>query len=208
MSDTRQRAIAISAVVQAATLVEKVASTGELDLNQASPLLKSLFVTNPDRFEDIYGDPTESLQLGIKTLHTLASGQGDGISPDVTRYTVAILHQESKLRQNKKMLSGLGQGIDNCARQVEHFSETHENTIGALADVYKETLSKLSFRIHVTGDPTHLQNPAIANQVRALLLSGLRAAILWRQMGGRRWHLLIKRGQYIEALSHLVDEKA
>ncbi|MDO6805406.1 DUF489 family protein, partial [Wenyingzhuangia sp. 1_MG-2023] len=66
-----------------------------------------------------------------------------------------------------------------------------------------QTLSNLSFRIHVTGDPMHLQNEHTANKVRALLLSGIRAAILWRQVGGRRWHLLLRRKQYLNALAQL-----
>jgi high frequency lysogenization protein len=70
--------------------------------------------------------------------------------------------------------------------------------IGNLADTYKQTLSTLSFRIKVAGNPQILQNSHNANKVRALLLAGIRAAILWRQVGGRRWHLLFNRKRYIK----------
>ncbi|MFK4754327.1 MULTISPECIES: high frequency lysogenization protein HflD [Oceanospirillaceae] len=203
MTDRRQQAIAIAAVVQAATLVEQLARTGDIPLTDATPLLSSLFEQNPESFDAIYGDPGHSLNLGINTLLTLASGKGGGLSPDITRYTVAILHLESKLRRNQNMITALGNGIQQASRQVEHFSISHENTIAALAELYKQTLSNLSFRIHVTGNPTHLQNEHTANRVRALLLSGIRAAILWRQVGGRRWHLLLRRKQYLNALEQL-----
>ncbi|MDO6681070.1 MULTISPECIES: high frequency lysogenization protein HflD [unclassified Oceanobacter] len=203
MTDRRQQAIAIAAVVQAATLVEQLARTGDTSISDATPLLASLFEQNPESFDDIYGDPSHSLHLGINTLQTLASGKGDSLSPDITRYTVAILHLESKLRRNHDMIAALGNGIQQASRQVDHFSISHENTISALAELYKQTLSNLSFRIHVTGDPMHLQNEHTANKVRALLLSGIRAAILWRQVGGRRWHLLLRRKQYLNALAQL-----
>ena len=83
-----------------------------------------------------------------------------------------------------------------------------KNTIAAVADLYKRTLSNLSFRIHVTGNPTYLQNPATANKVRALLLAGIRAAILWRQVGGKRWHLMVSRSRYLKACDEILGQTA
>ncbi len=80
--------------------------------------------------------------------------------------------------------------------------------MAALAGLYKQTLSNLSFRIHVTGNPTHLQNAHTANRVRALLLAGIRGAILWRQVGGKRWHLLINRSRYLKACTTLLQNPA
>ena len=76
----------------------------------------------------------------------------------------------------------------------------------SLADLYKQTLSQLSFRIRVTGNPTYLQNAATADKVRAILLSGIRAAILWRQVGGRRWQLLFSRRRYSDICRDLLTE--
>ncbi|MEE3191683.1 MAG: DUF489 family protein, partial [Pseudomonadota bacterium] len=104
------------------------------------------------------------------------------------------------------MLDALGQGIQQASRQAEHFSNAHPNTIAALADLYKQTLSQLSFRIRVTGNPTYLQNAGTADKVRAILLSGIRAAILWRQVGGRRWQLLFSRRRYSEICRDLLTE--
>jgi high frequency lysogenization protein len=89
-------------------------------------------------------------------------------------------------------------------RQADHFHTTHESVIGNLADTYKQTLSTLSFRIKVAGNPQILQNNYNANKVRALLLAGIRAAILWRQVGGRRWHLLFNRKRYIKDAQSLL----
>lgn len=204
MTDRRQQVIAMAGVTQAATLVEQLARTGNINDAEFEPLVKSLFAQNPDNFDEIYGPAGQALNLGLRNYHTMSSGKNDRINPDITRYIVALLHLENKLRRNGDMMSALGQGIQQASRQAEHFSLTHENTIASLADLYKNTLSKLSYRIHVTGNPDYLQNERIANQVRTLLLSGIRAAILWRQVGGRRWHLLFFRSQYLKAADALL----
>lgn len=204
MSDRREQAIAMAAVVQAATLVELLARTGDVPREYSEPLLGSLFIQNPKTFDDVYGNARETLHLGLDTFNTMASGIQAGISPDVQRYVVSILQLESKLKRDRGTFAALGEGIQQASRQAEHFSVTHENTIAAIAEVYKNTLSKMSFRIHVTGNPTYLQNPQTANKVRALLLAGIRGAILWRQVGGSRWHLLLKRKQYLQEIARLL----
>jgi high frequency lysogenization protein len=207
MTDRRQQVIAIAAVIQAATLVEQLARTGDVPREYTDPLLKSLFIQNPKNFDDVYGNAANTLELGLNTFRTLASGTQSGISPDVTRYTVAMLQLESKVKRNRDMMNTLGDGIQQASRQAEHFTAAHENTIAAIAELYKQTLSKLSFRIHVTGNPTYLQNPQTANKVRALLLAGIRAAILWRQVGGSRWHLLLVRKQYLQAIEQILPTR-
>jgi high frequency lysogenization protein len=51
----------------------------------------------------------------------------------------------------------------------------------------------------VRGEPNYLQNPDNQNRIRALLLAGIRAAWLWRQMGGNRWRILFGRQQFLDA---------
>lgn len=201
-SNTQQQTLALAAVVQAASLVEQLARTGDISSASLEPLIKSVFVQNPENFDDIYGDPKQ-LSLGCHNLLFILGQSDQRISPDIARYTLSLLHLEGKLRHQGAMLSQLGQGIQASVRQAEHFGLSHENTLAALADLYKQTLSNLSFRIQVTGNPTYLQNPHTANKVRALLLAGIRAAILWRQCGGRRWQLVFKRKAYSKTIMEL-----
>jgi high frequency lysogenization protein len=51
----------------------------------------------------------------------------------------------------------------------------------------------------VQGDPRHLHAPDNQNRIRALLLAGIRAAWLWRQVGGSRWKILLGRKQLAAA---------
>ena len=96
------------------------------------------------------------------------------------------------------------EGIEQAERQVEHFSMTHENVIAALASIYSEQISPLSPRIMVEGSDGHLSNPTNAAKIRALLLAGIRAAILWRQCGGSRLQLLFKRRSYLDSAAALL----
>jgi high frequency lysogenization protein len=47
----------------------------------------------------------------------------------------------------------------------------------------------------VAGEQRHLSDPENADRIRAVLLAGIRSAVLWRQCGGVRWKLLFHRGR-------------
>lgn len=206
----RQQTIALAAIFQAASLVEQLARTGEIPTTELEVLIASLIKQNPESFDDIYG-PIPNLQAGYNGICKLMGAdesplnpKAPSIRPEAMRYAISIIHLESRLRKNSEMMELLGKSIQNSARQVEHFHLTHESVIGSLADTYQKTLSTLSFRIKVTGNPQILQNTLNANKVRTLLLAGVRAAILWRQVGGRRWQLLLNRKRYIKDAQDLL----
>lgn len=202
-----QQTIALAAIFQAASLVEQLARTGEIPTPELELLITSLFKQNPNDFNEIYGS-RPNLQAGYHGICKLMGNDSaklkQDIKPEVMRYALSIVHLESRLRKNSHMMNQLGESIHASVRQADHFHITHESVIGSLADTYQQTLSTLSFRIKVTGNPQILQNSHNANKVRALLLSGIRAAILWRQVGGRRWHLLLNRKRYIKDAQSLL----
>jgi len=49
----------------------------------------------------------------------------------------------------------------------------------------------------------HLKNEHVANRIRALLLAGIRSAVLWYQLGGRRWRLVIYRKRIEETAGNI-----
>lgn len=203
----QQQTIALAAIFQAASLVEQLARTGDIPAPELELLIASLFQQNPKSFDDIYG-VKPNLQAGYHGICKLMGSESGNIKqdiqPDVMRYALSIIHLESRLRKNNDMMNQLGNNIQSSLRQAEHFHISHESVIGSLADTYQKTLSTLSFRIKVTGNPQVLQNNLNANKVRALLLAGVRAAILWRQVSGRRWQLLFNRKRYIKDAQSLL----
>lgn len=65
--------------------------------------------------------------------------------------------------------------------------------------IYTDVVSQLHPKIMVRGSHGYLSQPSVANRIRAVLLAGIRAAFLWKQVGGSRWQLLFKRGSYLRA---------
>ncbi|MEM1232202.1 MAG: DUF489 family protein, partial [Pseudomonadota bacterium] len=78
----------------------------------------------------------------------------------------------------------------------------------SLEQIYTATISKLGHRIQVTGDPRTLAEPAVAAQIRALLLAGVRFAWLWRSLGGRRRHLVLSRRRLTATLATIEGQLA
>lgn len=117
-----------------------------------------------------------------------------------------MVYLEARLKKQEAMLGKIADGLANSEFENKNSNmQLAENPdiINQLADIYQQTISTLSFRIQVSGKPQYLKNTAIANTIRATLLAGIRSAVLWQQLGGRRWHFLIKRrklAQDIQAL--------
>jgi high frequency lysogenization protein len=200
----KEQTIALSAIFQAAELVATLAKTGQIDNDGLKPLINSILLVNADATEDIYGgqwDCQSNLALGRRITRQALGKERSSVNPDTLRYALSLIHLESKLQKSPDVLSALGQGISQLDRQKAHYEDIlHENMIAAISGIYQDSLSKLSFRIQVHGDSRFLQQPTIANQVRATLLAGIRAAMLWRQLGGKRWHLIFKRKSLLNAL--------
>jgi len=88
---------------------------------------------------------------------------------------------------------------DSDAQSREAALARQERSFRQLAGLYQDTISTLSYRIQVQGKVEYLKDDDVANKIRALLLAGIRSAVLWYQLGGRRWRLLIYRRRVQEA---------
>lgn len=188
----RDRTIALAAVVQSAKLVQQIAETGQASPTDTETLLQSLLVENADTTEAVYGG-IANLRPGLRELNQQLSKKKDQKDVVLLRYVISLLHLERQLNKNPQMMDTIGREIDQVPQQVEYFDDLMApQVIAHLADIYQRTLSQLKPQIQVFGDPQYLQQPDNVNKVRALLLSGVRAAVLWRQKGGRRWQFLFQ----------------
>lgn len=183
--------LALAGVVQAAMLVEQVAKTGQVQQDAYKCSIESLFDLNPASTLAVYGGSAQHLRIGLEALRDMLAGQHK--HQEAMRYALGALHLQKKLAGRKDMLNTIASRIAQAATQAEHFSSTHDNVIGNLGQVYSETISTFRFRIQVMGDYNYLQQTRIASQIRALLLASIRSAMLWRQLGGNRWQLLLQR---------------
>ena len=196
------QALALAGIFEAAIQVEKLATQGIKDKVSFQVLLDSLFVQNPNNPEEVY---SQSLQKGFEGLiQFLEQGRRKGSHTD--RYFHGLLYLQKKLASTPSMLDTIGQRLDMARTQKDHFGVEHENLISNLASIYTDTISTFNFRIQVMGEMTYLQQPRIANQIRALLLAGIRSATLWRQLGGNRWQFLLSRRKLLASAEHQLYE--
>jgi high frequency lysogenization protein len=118
---------------------------------------------------------------------------------------MGMLALEAKLRHQPELEELIFKKLTVPQTQSAHFGLLHDNTLAGIALVYAESLSRLRPKIMIKGAHGHLSNANNANRIRATLLAGVRAARLWRQVGGRRWHLLFRRGKYLHEVDQLLQ---
>lgn len=197
------RTLALGGVFQAALLVDQVARRGMLPQSELETCLGSLFEMSPPNTEAVYGSRFE-IKHGLQTLIEQLQGDEDKRNIYVMRYAINLLQLERKLSRQTAMLKVIADGLDGATHQIKHFGLTHSNVLARLADIYSQTISTLTPRIMVSGENNQLQNPENANKVRALLLAGIRSAVLWRQCGGRQWQLLFQRKTLMNSARELI----
>lgn len=198
-----ERVIALAALFQASTLVNQLARTGTLPQPELTTQLRSLFETSPESTESIYGSRRE-LELGLRTLIKQLGEEHSRRDMDKTRYSIGVLQLERLLHKKSGGMEKLGEELTGMQQQLQHFDITHNNVVARLGDIYLNHISVLGPRIMVSGENNYLDNTDNANKVRALLLSGIRAAVLWRQCGGSRWQLLFKRRAIVKEAQALL----
>lgn len=202
LSQSEEQALALCGLLQCCTLVDELARTGQCDSEEKNAMLGTLFVTNPERAQDVYLKP-HLLQSGQKSLLAALGDQQESITPQPFRYALALMHLQQKLSKRGDLLNKLGERVEHSANQITHFDIGHENVVASLAATYQETISTFNMRIQVAGHARHLQVEHNAAKIRALLLAGIRSATLWRQVGGHRWHFLFSKGRIKNAAKAL-----
>lgn len=197
------RVIALSALMQSVTLVKQIAETGQVDNDDMQTMLQSLLVMDAPDTESVYGG-INKLKTGLYQFNNQLSKRKQPGDIVMLRYAIGILHLERKLRKRPAMLDLITRELDQIPQQVEYFgSITSPQVIARFADIYQRTVSELTPRIQVFGDSTYLQQADNVNRIRALLLAGIRAAVLWQQKGGRRWQFLLQSNKLLQAATEL-----
>ncbi len=197
--------LALAGIFQAATLVSQVAHQGRCAESSLETTIRSLFVGPGDTLS-VYGGELMNLREGLDALTKILSNQTRQQDMDILRYSLNLIQLEAILNRSPDMMDALGQRISQARHTASHFGYVHGNLISNLASVYQDTISTFRQRIQVTGSPQILQREENAARVRALLLAGIRSAVLWRQTGGRRWHLVLRRRKVVTVARSLAEQ--
>ena len=185
------RVLALAGVFQGARLARDIARKGVCDVEAYDASRASLFAFDADTTEAVFGG-VAGIRQGLRTLAQQLHREGTR-DIEIARYAVAVIHLGDRARRDSGTLQGLGDDLAALDRRRRHFELTDAVENQQIAEIYQDRISVLGPRIIVRGEPLHLQNPDNAARVRVALLAGVRAAVLWRQTGGSKWQLLLKR---------------
>jgi high frequency lysogenization protein len=183
--------LALAGIAQAATLVTELAQSGRLDDAAFQSSIYSIFQTDPPTIDAVYGNP-QGVRMGLEKLVQLLAGTP---APMASRYILALMRLQRKIFRSKKITNTLSQRVEQAKKQVDYFHLTHPTVITNLADIYLSTISILKFRIIIWGNQRILSASENVEKVRALLLAGIRSAVLWKQMGGSRLQIIFQRNK-------------
>jgi len=188
--------LALAGIYQVASLVKQLANTGKANNAQLESSLETLFRFDANTVEEVYGN-VAGVRHGIEILkqHLVDRSSRD---LEITKYVISLLMLERKLSKSPAMLEVIEKKLKAIEGQFDFFSLAHENTVAKLGQLYKDTISTLGPKIIVSGEQPYLSNEHNASKVRALLLAGIRSAVLWRQCGGSRWQFLFGRNAYLD----------
>ena len=203
--DRQSQATALAGVAQSAVLVHQLALHGVVAQDKLATAVRSLFILAPTDTISVFGS-IRQLRLGLETLKDLLGTYDALLAPrEGLRYFSGLLHLEAQLQSRTAMLAQIRTDLQRLQTRYPLEAMAEEPlALRELAAIYRSTLSTLPFRIHVRGDLNYLRNEYVADKVRVLLFAGIRAAFLWRQLGGRRWHLLFRRGNLAAAADELL----
>lgn len=200
MTPIQEQLTALGGVFQAAALVNKLAHTGQISDAALAYMLNTLLVRNPDTTLDVYGGDDLGLREGYQLLLAVLERDTDNLPRESLRYVVAMLSLEKQFSRRDDLLEIAALRLPKIEQQVELYGVSSDNIAASFGGLYQDTISTFKQRIQVHGDMRFLQQETTAAKVRALLFAGIRSARLWRQLGGRRWQLLLNRRALLNEL--------
>lgn len=197
----KDRVLALAGLLQSIRLVQQMANNGQAETKPLATCIDSLFRFDAETTEAIYGSARE-LEPGLRRL--IAQLDGSDRDTAQTRIAMNVLHLERRFIASEATVENVRRSLEDIERQREHWGPTHPTVLGRLGELYAERISPLGPRVLVQGNPVYLSQPGVVGEVRATLLAALRSAVLWRQLGGSYWDLLLSRRAMVETAKTLL----
>ena len=201
----REQTIALAAVYQSAVMAHELANSGAVrDQKSWQVSLNSLYKIDAKTTEDVFDNNIPGLALGLNTL--IKSFNKDNYYINVIKYSITLLALAGKLQQRPEMMDLIAKGLSDSKVLQNQEDPLNAAVVSKLAQIYSKTISQMQPRVIVAGQPFHLKDQATTEKIRAILLAGIRAAVLWKQVGGNQLQLLFKRKNYIDEAKHLLSQ--
>ena len=209
MSDIAHETLALAALFQACTQIQRVARTGYVDPHAAAAVIRGLIITNPKTCEDIYAP--NQLLVGFRQLSSSFSPQGGDKSAqtiEITKNAFKLIGLELTIEKNATVFAKFGDDIDKARNSVlERYPDYEsgrpevvlsQDCLHDFSELYQSLISPNFPRLMIYGEEEYLSRSENQEMIRSLLLAGIRACVLWRQLGGRRRFLIFRRKAIVQ----------
>lgn len=203
-SNERDRTLALAGIYQAAALARQLARRGYADDEPFQASVRSVLIVDAINTVSIFGG-VEGVRLGLLSIARQTGSAGD---LEVTRYVVGLCQLARRFLRSPEMVDRVSRELGAIREDVSVRGEEGVplELFEQFAELYKETVSHLKPRIIVQGEQPNLGNAHVVAQIRTSLLAGVRAGVLFAQLGGSRWQLLLQRRRYMDNAARLLEE--
>lgn len=203
---TPDKVLAFAAIAQSGKIVTQLAAKPQHNEMALRISARSLLETNPGDVDKIFGG-SNGVKLGLETVRAIFQGRGIASlnAKELIRYMMSMDQLAERLTQSSTTQFVIEKGVSELAISFISLLEAdiaqagqseYDDLYARIGTLYQKSLSQLTPKIIVRGAEGHLQNERSVARVRTALFAGVRAAYLWHQQGGRRWHLLFARKGY------------
>ncbi|MGI9309991.1 MAG: lysogenization protein HflD [bacterium] len=205
----KNQTLALAGALQSSMLAHQLARHRRHDRDALHHSSFSLLRLQADSVEEIFHS-IDGLRLGLDSLVRLLGGRFDSAAREAMQYAFGLHQISRRLQHNHPVQSVVGEMLGELSeRFLQHFDNTdHDDELHfELAALYVAGISRLTPRLIVHGSQRNLEDARAIRRIRAALFAGIRAAWLWHQLGGRRWHLLRHRKAYAHQAKRLLGPR-
>jgi high frequency lysogenization protein len=187
------QSIALAGLFQSLEQVQHCARSGATSNPDAMrAVLESVMRIDAADTESVYGN-LSSLRPGLSLLAQHLARKMNAAHHEQTRYAASLMSVERRLVRSPTAAAQLTDMLREIASSRGEHAIDSQWMVQQLASAYSKHVSTLLPRVMISGEPIYLKTPENAERIRALLLAGLRATVLWRQCGGTQLKLLLLR---------------
>ena len=201
MTPFDDRVLALGALLVALSQVRRIAETGQSDTATLQVALDSVFRLDAADTAAAVGG-VDAVRPGLRLLRDYLAGTNKDEA--LGKLAMAVMQLERRFVADAAMTERVRTGLRALQGPVERLGSPHHDVVAGLASLYADTISHLRPRVMVQGNPHYLGQAGVVAEIRALLLAALRAAVLWRQMGGSLWDFLFRRRDMAAAIDRLM----
>lgn len=185
--------MALSALIQSVFFVEKIATSSKEIDNDVKILLESIYKTETFSAENIYGHK-RNLSIGQNVLKNILNGNNEIYLMNTQKYALSIILIQKNISKIKDLQDLIRKKIDNY-NENSMMATNFEDLISYSERIYTEYIAIIRPRVIISGKKEFLETNS--SLIRALLLSGIRAAFLWNYHGGSKWQLMFRRSEIL-----------